>query len=73
MISAKPSVFYGEIWLGHLDSNQDSQIQSLKKCIAVDCSASHHAENGEFAWVACCNELQKNAGSYKSLETIWRQ
>ena len=60
-------------WLGGLDSNQDSQIQSLKKFIAADCSASHHAENREFVWVAFRNELQKSAGSYKSLETIWRQ
>jgi hypothetical protein len=30
---AKPMVLQGkEIWLGGLDSNQDSQIQNLKSC-----------------------------------------
>jgi hypothetical protein len=37
---AKPMVLQGkEIWLGGLDSNQDSQIQNLKSCQLDDLPA----------------------------------
>src|SRR5262245_7892065 len=56
-------------WLGGLDSNQDSQIQNLKKFLALDCSKSHQVGNREFAGfhtATSCRKTQEGTG-------LWRQ